>query len=85
MHYCLHPRIPWSTQVDIVSDVIPQKLSPVTFNVELNSGRTMKCHLRTRKDTTEAISIPITTLSDSVDIYTNSPSEDTTVSQTTTG
>jgi len=80
-HYCLCPRIPWSTQVDTL-----QKLGPVTFNVELNNGRTVKRHLdqlHNRKDTSAAISTPVTTISD-IDIYPYSPPEDTTVSQTTT-
>ena len=51
----------------------------------------MKCHLdqlRTQKDTSEVISTPVTTSTDSIDIDIDtspySPSEDTTVSQTTT-
>jgi len=39
--------------------------------------------LRNRKDTSAAISTPVTTVSD-IDIYPYSPPEDTTVSQTTT-
>jgi len=44
--------------------------------------------LRTQKDTSEVISTPVTTSTDSIDIDIDtspySPSEDTTVSQTTT-
>jgi len=72
----VHPRIPWW-----ILGVILQKLGP-----GLNKGRTVKRHLdqlRNRKETSAAISTPVTTVSD-IDIYPYSPPEDTSVSQTTT-
>jgi len=71
-----------------IPGVILQKLGPVTFNVELNNDRTVKHYLdqlHKRKDTSAAISTPVTTISRSdIGIYPYSPPEDTTVSQTTT-
>ena len=71
-----------------IPGVILQKLRPMTFSVAINNGRTVKRHIDQLRYKTETFDTSDITPSDSVDTdidtYPYSPSENTTVSQTST-
>ena len=59
--------------------------NPVTFGVAINNGRTVKRHIDQRRYKTETVDTSDVTPSDSdIDTYPYSPSENATVSQTST-
>ena len=71
-----------------IPGVILQKLGPVTFSIAINNGRTVNRHIDQLRYKTETVDTFDVTPSDSVDAdidtYPYSPSENTTVSQTST-